>query len=80
MENLETKTCLHCHRTLAASEFYRDVRYAGGLSQWCKRCHREYQLVRRHGSMARAVAHLTRTLSLEQLRAEVARREEAGED
>lgn len=80
MENPETRTCQHCHRTLPTSEFYHDARYAGGLSLWCKRCHREYQLVRRHGTIERAVAHLTRTLSLAQLKAEVARREALGED
>ena len=37
------KTCSHCKKSLAISEFYREKRSGDGFQSWCRKCTNEYR-------------------------------------
>ena len=40
-ENIATKECKHCHRTLAVTDFYKKSTSPDGLQYVCKQCQKE---------------------------------------
>lgn len=40
-DNIITKECAHCHRTLPVTEYYKKKGTADGLQCYCKQCQKE---------------------------------------
>ena len=40
-ENITTKECKHCHRTLPVTDFYKKSNSPDGLQYVCKQCQKE---------------------------------------
>ena len=40
-DNITTKECKHCHRTLPVTEFYKKSGTPDGLQYYCKQCQNE---------------------------------------
>ena len=51
-ENIATKECKHCHRTLAVTEFYKKKGTSDGLQCYCKECTGEVNKAARRNKKA----------------------------
>lgn len=47
MNTNQTKVCKKCGRELPLEMFHKDNRITGGYKSSCKKCHNEYQTIRR---------------------------------
>lgn len=44
MEEMKTKVCRKCGKTLPISDFHKNKKSSDGLHSYCKECHKEYNL------------------------------------